>query len=85
MSDKLLHEIINTLNGMKSDISELKETTARMEKKLDTTFDQTGKLTEQHDTMMARLDKMATKEDLEFFDMKLGKHDREIYDLKKQA
>jgi len=114
MSEKLLHQIIDTLkvvqgdvsslkesqdlmkddtSGMKSDISgikvemtgikddifSLKETTARMEKKLNITNEQTGKLTEQNHTILARLDNMATKENLEFFDMKIGKHDRDIY------
>ena len=48
-------------------------------------YSQTGKLLEFRNEAIARLDQLATKEDLDFFDIKMGSHDREIFKLKSKV
>ncbi|WP_042472495.1 hypothetical protein, partial [Bacillus ndiopicus] len=80
------------MHGMKVDIQELKIEQKKTNERLDgieakqhIVYEQTGKLTEYYTEIMARFDQLATKEDLDYFDQKIAKHEREIFKLKNRA
>ncbi|GAA0431812.1 hypothetical protein GCM10008983_05510 [Lentibacillus halophilus] len=58
---------------------------SNIESKLQIVYEQTGKLTEYHEQTMAALERVATKDDLTYFDKKIGEHDREISKLKERV
>ncbi|MBP1916395.1 chromosome segregation ATPase [Lederbergia galactosidilyticus] len=84
------------VSNLKDDVSTLKaeqqKTTAHMAKmderlsnlelKQDSIYKQTGKLTEYHADTISHFEKLATKEDLEYFDKKTSEHEREIFKIK---
>ncbi|MEI3597083.1 MULTISPECIES: hypothetical protein [unclassified Oceanobacillus] len=43
------------------------------------------KATEKHNEILSTLNDLATKEDLEYLDKKVGEHDREIFKIKNRA
>ena len=67
------------------DMGDLKETTSKMETKLNSVYEQTAKLTEYHGETLARFEQLATKEDLEYFDKKISEHEREIFKIKNRV
>lgn len=47
--------------------------------------DKQEKTTESHNEILSALNNLATKEDLEYLDKKVGEHDREIFKIKNRA
>ena len=93
---KEVGELKQDVGGLKKDVGELKKEQITTNKRLSNieerqdviidhtgaTYSQTGKLTEYHDQTMLQLEKLATKEDVDYLNEKIGEHDREIYKLK---
>lgn len=55
-----------------------------LETKQEIIYNQTGKLTESHSEMISLLKNLASKDDIDYLDKKIGEHDREIYKIKNQ-
>ncbi|GEN30073.1 chromosome segregation ATPase [Cerasibacillus quisquiliarum] len=86
-----LTDIKQEQSAMVIDIQDMKEKQIVMnerlinvESKQQLVFEQTGKLTEYYTNIMSQLKQTARKEDLEYFDKKLGYHEREIYQIKQR-
>jgi len=89
MSQQILEQILD-------EIKEIKQVHINMEQNLQATNDcltsmesqqkaiqkQTAKLSEYHTEVLAKLENVATKDDLTYFDKKIGEHEREIFKFK---
>lgn len=80
-----INELKSEVNGIKEEVSDMNVRLTSIESKQDIIFIQTGKLSEFRDETAATLSQIATKEDLEYFDAKASRHEREIFKLKKRA
>ncbi len=67
---------------IEADVNQLKEVTSNIQAKQQIVFEQTAKLTEYHNETQARFAQLATKDDLSYFDQKIGRHEREIFNIK---
>src|SRR5699024_11027570 len=90
-------EMKNDVYGIKQEVNKMKQTQNKMQHDLQTTSDrlismesqqkaileQTAKSLEYHSEVLAKLEHVLTKDDdLEYFDKKIGEHEREIFKLK---
>lgn len=96
MSEKLLSQILEEIKSVKDGqkmankklgnvedkIISIENRLDNIENKLGATIEQTAKLSEYHSEVMNKLENVATKEDLIYYDMKLGVHEKEIFNLK---
>lgn len=80
-----VENIETRVETIEKDIIDLKETTSKMETKLNSVYEQTAKLTEYHGETLARFEQLATKDDLDYFDKKISEHDREIFKIKNRV
>jgi len=87
-----LNGLKNEVNGLKNEVTQVKqeqqktnERLTNLESKLHIVYEQTGKLTEYHTETMSKLEHLATKEDLEYYDKKISQHEREIFKIKNKA
>ncbi|GLC89044.1 hypothetical protein [Lysinibacillus piscis] len=86
---KVLKEDVKVLKkdvqNLKSEQQKTNERLASIEAKQHIMYEQTGKLAEYHIETMARFETVATKADLEYFEHKIAKHERAIFQLQKRA
>ena len=80
-----VEKIETRVETIEKDMIDLKETTSKMETKLNSVYEQTAKLTEYHGETLARFEQLATKDDLDYFDKKISEHDREIFKIKNRV
>ncbi|MFD1848818.1 hypothetical protein [Oceanobacillus bengalensis] len=65
--------------GMKQEQRITNERLTNIETKQSLIYNQTGKLTEYHTEIMSSFEKLATKDDLVYYDKKIGEHDRHLF------
>lgn len=85
MDNTLLEQILAELKEIKHEQQKTNERLDSIDSKQHIIYEQTGKLSEYHTETLSRLDNLATKDDLEYFDKKITEHDREIFKMKNKA
>lgn len=70
---------------LEMEIANVKQDQQEIKAKQQIVFEQMGKLSEFHKETMSRFEQLATKQDLEYFDLKISQHEREIYKIKNHA
>jgi len=69
-------------SGIKQEQETTNEHLSSLQSKQDLIYNQTCKLTEYHEEKQEKFERLATINDLKYYDTKIGEHDREIYNLK---
>ncbi|WP_203248562.1 hypothetical protein [Sporosarcina beigongshangi] len=80
-----LDNLENRVGSIGVDLAEVKDKVSAIDARQQILYEQTAKLSEYHAETIACFDQLAMKEDLEYFDKKLGEHDREIFKMKHGA
>ena len=70
------------ISGIKQEQETTNEHLSSLQSKQDLIYNQTCKLTEYHEEKQEKFERLATINDLKYYDTKIGEHDREIYNLK---
>lgn len=85
------HAMRNDLATLQKDQHAIKDEQQKMNTRLkkvevllNLTYEQTGHLTEKYQEISSKLENVATREDLVYFDKKLGEHDRQFHKLEQK-
>lgn len=85
------HAMRNDLATLQKDQHTIKDEQQKMNTRLkkvevllNLTYEQTGHLTEKYQEISSKLENVATRDDLVYFDKKLGKHDRQFHKLEQK-
>ncbi|GAB2560831.1 hypothetical protein [Gracilibacillus alcaliphilus] len=73
------------VNDLKTDVGGLKEKQDTFERKQDILVENAGNLMEGQTRIEKQLESFVRKKDLDYFDKKIGEHDRELYILKMES